>query len=117
MKDHICAACLRNPAVVIKIPGIGLKVFPCAKLGGVDKNADHGNIVISGRTQNQGFVAVVQKAHGRYKPDLLALLAAAAGISLHLSYARYHFHCGNTPFRTSSIYRRMLLSMALFKSA
>ena len=52
-----------------QVLGIGVQVFSGAELGGVDKNADQGPVIVCRSPFDQAQMAFVQIAHGRHQAD------------------------------------------------
>ena len=78
--------------VAFEIPRIFFKILVWPELGRIDEDAGHQNIVLASRPLNKKEVAVMQRTHGRYKPDRPALGQQPSRCLLHNTRSPNDFH-------------------------
>src|SRR5947209_7209830 len=83
MEDGVDPKGLEPRPVGLERTRIAAEVLARAELAWVHKDADHHPLVVTPRSDDEGIVAGVERAHRRDQPDLVTGLPPGHGLLLH----------------------------------
>ena len=86
VKQHVAAGLLQLYYVLLYRPRVPFQVGRVVKLGGVNKNAAYGNIRPLLSCLYKGNMALMQRAHGGYKPYCMAFLTQSLQVLLQFAF-------------------------------
>ena len=93
VEDHAGSVLFQKPAVVVKIPGVSLKILPGAELCRIDEIRDHYSVAYGNGAVHQAGVAFMQKSHGRDQTDRQSFFFPCSHLLPHFAdcFCNYHF--------------------------
>ncbi len=84
MEEKVDPFLFEEGGVPLEIPWIGRKVFPRAELGGIDEDADDGDVRPRPGRAHQAEVPFMKRTHGRDEADPFPQGPVLPGNGLHL---------------------------------
>lgn len=91
-KGDVCPTFLEQTAVCLKRTRVALQVFRVVKLGWIEENADHCDIILLYTSADQRGMSFMQGTHCGYETYAVSLTAMLSQTFAELTNSAYYFH-------------------------